>query len=106
MGATRRLLVIQFLGDALTLVGLAALIGLSLTELAVPVVNALDGSAMRIDFRQVLPVLLGVVVVGLGSGLYTSLLLAAYQPAAVLAAVRSPAGGRLGAQLRQMLVLA
>ena len=107
MGATHRSLVIQYLGESLALVGLAALIGLALTELAVPVINALGGWSVQIEYREVLPVLLGVVVVvGLGSGLYPALLLAAYRPATVLAAVRSPAGGRLGAQLRQMLVLA
>ena len=107
MGATRRMLLAQFLAEALALVALAALIGLALTELAMPVVDALGGWAVRIDYLRVVPLLGGLVlVIGIGAGLYPAMLLSGYQPAAVLAAVRTPAGGRLGSRLRGLLVLA
>lgn len=107
MGATRRALVLQFLAEATVLVALAALIGLAMTELAVPAVNALGGWAVHIDYAQIVPLLLGLVLlVGVVAGLYPAWLLAAYQPAQVLASARMPAGGRMGARLRNLLVLA
>ncbi len=106
MGATRRMLLVQFLGEAVALVALSAMIGLALTELAVPMVNALGGWAVRIDYLEVVPLLVMLVaVVGLVAGFYPALMLAAYRPAAVLAAARTPAGGRMGTQVRNLLVL-
>lgn len=106
MGASKPMLVTQFLGEAVVLVSFAALLGLALAELAIPGVNALGGWAIRIDYLAVVPGLfLLVLILGLGAGLYPALLLAAYQPAQVLASARLPAGGRLGGRLRQALVL-
>ncbi len=107
VGATSYMLVLQFLAEALSLVGFAALFGFAITELAVPVVNAIGGWAISIDYAVVVPaMLLLVVVLGLGAGLYPSLVLASYRPAQVLASARMPGGGRLGGRLRQALVLA
>jgi len=107
MGATRRMLLVQFLGEAVALVALSAMIGLALTELAVPMVNVLGGWAVQIDYLEVVPLLLALVVLlGLVAGFYPALMLAAYRPAAVLAAARTPAGGRMGARVRNILVLA
>ena len=107
MGATRSMLLRQFLGEAVALVAVAALIGLALSELAVPFVNTLGGWDMRIDYARVVPLLAALVIaVGLGAGCYPAILLANYRPAAVLASARTPAGGRLGTRLRAILVLA
>jgi putative ABC transport system permease protein len=106
VGATRAALLWQFLAEAVVVVALAALIGLSATELALPVVNALGGWAVRLDYGLVALWLVGVVVVvGLGAGLYPAVLLANYRPATVLASARAPAGGRMGTRLRNLLVL-
>ena len=106
MGATRAMLVSQFLGEAVVLVALADLIGLALTEFAIPVVNVLGGWSVRIDYGQVVPLLtILVVLVGMVAGTYPAMLLAAYQPAQVLASARTPAGGRMGTRLRNLLVL-
>jgi putative ABC transport system permease protein len=106
MGSTRTLLIGQFLAEATALVALAAVIGLAITELAVPLANALGGWAITIDYSQVVPLLLGITVaLGLGAGFYPAVLLAAYRPAQVLAAARLPAGGKMGGRLRQILVL-
>jgi putative ABC transport system permease protein len=106
MGATRRLLLVQFLGEAIALSLFAGLIGLALAELAVPIVNALGGWAMRIDYAEIVPLLVALgVVLGLGAGAYPALLLASYRPALVLAAARTPGGGRMGTRLRNLLVL-
>ena len=109
MGATRPALIGQFMGEALATAALSALIGLALCELALPLVNAAGGLALKIDYFQpdsiLPPVLIAVVVVGLGAGLYPALVLSRFQPAAVLASARSPGGGRVGARIREGLVL-
>ncbi|WP_428391146.1 ABC transporter permease [Lichenicoccus sp.] len=106
MGASRRALLVQFLGESTALVALSAVIGLAGAELAVPMLNTLGGWSLRIDYPVVLSWLaLLVLVVGIGAGLYPALLLANYRPAAVLASVRLPSGGRLGQRLRTLLVL-
>ncbi|WP_174292973.1 ABC transporter permease, partial [Sphingomonas bacterium] len=101
LGATRRALIGQFLGEALATVALAALIGLALAELVLPFVNALGGTELAIDYVGangiVVPLALLVLVVGLAAGTYPALLLSRFQPAAVLASVRAPGGGRAGA---------
>jgi putative ABC transport system permease protein len=106
VGATQQSLMAQFIGEAVVLVAAAALIGLALTELALPVVNALGGWAVRMNYALLVPLLLGLILVlGVGAGFYPALLLAAYRPAAVLASARTPSGGRKGSRLRNVLVL-
>ena len=96
----------QFLGESIALAALAALIGLALTELAVPVLNTLGGWSVHIDYPVVLSWLaLVVLVMGVGSGFYPALLLSSYRPAAVLASAGQSAGGRLDQRLRSLLVL-
>ena len=108
VGATRRALVVQFMGEALVTVLLAALIGLALCELALPLINAAGGLALHIDYFRsdsvLVPVLLAVAVIGLGAGAYPALVLARFQPAAVLASSQMPGGGRTGHSVREALV--
>lgn len=108
MGATGPGLVGQFMTEAVATASLAALVGLALTELSLPLVNAAGGLALKLDYLgadSVLPFVLGVVlVVGLGAGAYPALLLSRYRPAAVLASARTPGGGRAGSRVREMLV--
>ncbi len=105
-GATRGALVVQFLAEAVALVAFAALLGLAITELAVPVVNALGGWGIAIDYALVVPGLLALVLLlGLVAGFYPAMLLASYRPAQVLASARLPGGGQFGGRLRQALVL-
>ena len=50
MGATGQALVWQFMGEALTTALLAAIIGLALCELALPLINAVGGLSLKIDY--------------------------------------------------------
>jgi putative ABC transport system permease protein len=108
MGATGGKLIIQFMAEAVATVVLAALIGLALCELALPGVNAAGGLSLKLDYLRdswLWATLLGViVVVGFGAGLYPALILSRFQPAAVLAASRSPGGGRASGRVREVLV--
>ncbi|KQU61608.1 transporter [Sphingomonas sp. Leaf339] len=109
LGGTRATLIRQFTGEALATVALAALIGLALAELALPMINAAGGTKLALHYLgsgSILPPLIAlVVVVGLIAGIYPALVLTQFQPAAVLASARAPGGGRAGARLRGALVV-
>jgi len=109
LGGTRSALIRQFTGEAMATVALAALIGLALAELALPLVNSAGGTALALSdlgTGSILPPLaLLVVVVGIVAGIYPALVLTGFQPAAVLASARAPGGGRAGARLRAALVV-
>jgi putative ABC transport system permease protein len=108
MGATGGTLIGQFMAEAVATASLGALIGLALCELALPAVNAAGGLALKLDYLRdswLWATLLGVIiVVGVGAGLYPALILSRFQPAAVLAASRSPGGGRASGRVREVLV--
>ncbi len=109
MGATSGALRVQFLGEAVALAALSALIGLALCELTLPLVNAAGGLSLTMAYlgrESLLPIVLGVVLaVGVGAGVYPALVLARFQPALVLASVRTPGGGRAASRVREGLVM-
>jgi putative ABC transport system permease protein len=106
LGAGRQTLVTQFLGEAMLMVGIAALVGLILAELGLPLVNAAGGLSLTIPYMVVVPALAVLVaVVGALAGFYPALLLSRVPAAAVLASSRSPGGGRAGTRVREALVV-
>jgi len=109
MGATGLSLVVQFMAESLITATIAALIGLALCELTLPLINTAGGLSLKIDYLGddgVLPLLVALtVIVGLGAGAYPALVLSRFQPAAVLASARTPGGGRGGARVREGLVI-
>ena len=109
LGGTRRALIGQFLFEAVATVGIAALIGLALAELALPFVNTAGGLDLSITYwgsDSILPPLaLTVLLVGVLAGLYPAFVLSHFRPASVLASAKAPGGGRSGARLRQGLVI-
>lgn len=106
LGANRTALIRQFLGEAILIAAFAALGGLILAELGLPLINAAGGLKLSLDYAMVLPglVVLALVVGGL-AGLYPALMLSRFPAAAVLASSRSPGGGRAGARVREILVV-
>ncbi|EIZ78041.1 putative transmembrane transport protein [Novosphingobium sp. Rr 2-17] len=109
VGATRGALVGQFVGEAMLTAAAAGLVGLALAELALPFVNGAGGSSLAIAYLgtgSILPpLLLLILVIGLAAGFYPAVVLARFQPAAVLAAVRAPGGQRSGGLLRRAMVV-
>jgi putative ABC transport system permease protein len=106
LGGSRSALVRHFLGEAIATAAVAAVIGLALAELALPVVNAAGDLSLSIDYAVTIPALVVLaLVVGLGAGLYPALMLSRFPAAAVLASARSPGGGRTGTRLREGLVM-
>ncbi|GAA4775621.1 ABC transporter permease [Stakelama sediminis] len=109
-GGVRSAIMAQFLGEAVVTVFVATLIGLAFAELALPLLNTAIGTSLSIRYigagGLALPLIAMVLVVGLIAGLYPAAILSRYRPARVLAAARTPDGGRNGTRLRQALIVA
>ena len=109
LGASRRQLVTQFMGESLLLVGLAMLIALALVEVSTPMLSAyLD---LALDFRYfgeggfLLPAIGLMAAVALVGGLYPAFYLSRFQPAQVLKANKSAADPQGSGGLRSVLVI-
>ena len=109
LGATTGALRTQFLLEAVCVCVLAALIGFSLVELSLPTINTIGGLTLKLDYIRDWPAVFGLIgailLTGLLAGLYPAFVLSAFKPAAVLAASRTPAGGRLAGRIREGLVV-
>jgi putative ABC transport system permease protein len=108
LGASRRQLVVQFLGESMLLTGLATVLALALVEMTLPTLNAFLDAELAIHYLGadglLLPVLALVLAVGGAGGLYPAVFLSRFRPASVLKANRSaetPGSGRL----RNLLVV-
>lgn len=110
LGASRKQLIVQFLGESLLVVAIAMLLALAAVELLLPAFNAFLDADIRLDYlgaNSVLPpLLLLLVVVGLAGGLYPAFYLARFQPAAILRANKSSAEAAGSGRLRSALVIA
>jgi putative ABC transport system permease protein len=109
MGATRRMLVWQFIGESVVIALVAGLIASALVELALPGVSAVLGEPIRMTYfgtdGAMAPLLVLCLFVGLAAGIYPALALSRFRPAAVLASARAPGGGRAGSRLREALAM-
>ncbi|MGH7453276.1 MAG: ABC transporter permease, partial [bacterium] len=106
IGASRKQLVKQFLGESFFITLIAMLAGLALAELFLRVVNQMTGLSIVMNFGNAwLPIgMVGItIVVGLLSGSYPALFLSRFMPVRVLKGnTRMVAGGN---RLRQGLVV-
>ena len=109
MGATPPALLAQFMAEAVITAFVSALIGVALCELALPMVNAAGGLALQLDYFRLdgplTAALAAALAVGVGAGLYPASVLARFRPAPVLAAARTPGGGRAAGLVREGLVV-
>jgi putative ABC transport system permease protein len=110
MGAARKQLVVQFLGESILVVAIAMLIALALAELMVPFLSAYLNADLRMPYFGeggiLLPALAIVLVVGALGGLYPALYLSRYQPGRVLKANQSAAEPHGVGLIRGALVVA
>ncbi|HWH18197.1 MAG TPA: ABC transporter permease [Allosphingosinicella sp.] len=110
LGANRKQLIFQFLGESLLLTALAMLLALALTELALPSLSRFLNANLNLNYMGedgvLLPVLGLLLAVGLAGGLYPAFYLSRYQPAAVLRANKSSAEPLSSGRLRAILVVA
>jgi putative ABC transport system permease protein len=106
IGADRRQLVGQFLGESLAVTGVALFLGLVFAELMLPVVNELAGGTLALRYSDPwfwLSLLILLLVTGLLAGGYPAFFMARFSPIEALRkGARTLAGGR---GLRQVLVV-
>jgi putative ABC transport system permease protein len=106
VGATRRDLILRYMGESMVWVSLSVLAGLALAELALPTVGALLGrdlsSSTFEDGKFLVVVLVATLATGILAGFYPAVILSAFEPAAVLKGNWSRGAGR--SLVRQTLV--
>ena len=108
VGARRRDLVAQFMGEALIYVLIAILIGVSLAEILLPYANAFVGRSIRFDYLDD-PRLLGAIgglalVTTLLAGAYPALVISGFRPAQALKGGVGQSAGASGVRLTLVVV--
>ncbi len=104
MGAGKRQLIAQFLGESLLLSLFAMVLGVVLSLVFLPTFNDLAGKQLKLEFSffNTLMLLLVMLLVGLGAGAYPATVLARFRPLNVL---KGQAGIGLGKQhLRNIMM--
>jgi putative ABC transport system permease protein len=109
LGADRKQLIVQFIGESIIVATIAMLAALALVELLAPSFAAFLDADLDLHYFGrdgiLLPVLALVLLVGLLGGLYPAFYLSRFQPAAVLKANRSAADTPGSGRLRNILVV-
>jgi putative ABC transport system permease protein len=109
LGANRKQLIAQFLGESTLVTALAMLLALALVELTLPLFNRFLEADISVNYLGsgglLLPILLLVLLVGAGGGLYPAFYLSRFQPAKVLKANKSSADAEGSGRLRNILVV-
>ena len=109
LGASRRQLIVQFLGESMLISGVALLLALALVELLLPALSTFLDADLSLHYfgagGVLLPALALLLVVGLAGGLYPAFYLSRYQPATVLRANKSTAEPHGSGRLRNALVV-
>jgi putative ABC transport system permease protein len=109
LGATRKQLIVQFIGESLLIAALSMVIALALVELLMPSFSAFLDADMKVGYfgseSILLPVIGLVAVVGVLGGLYPAFFLSRFQPASVLKANKSSAETPGTGRLRNVLVI-
>jgi putative ABC transport system permease protein len=110
LGASRKQLILQFLGESVLVASIAMIIALAAVELLLPHFNTFLDADIHLRYLGadgvLLPLLLLVLVVGAVGGLYPAMYLARFQPARILKANKSSADAEGSGRLRNVLVVA
>lgn len=107
LGARRKQLVVQFLGESFFIVMLAMALSLLVVEAMLPLFEAIVGKELSVDYTSPftyisLTVLL--FIVGLSGGLYPAFILSGFRPGSILKSNRS-SENKGSASLRSVLVV-
>ncbi|SFB26738.1 ABC transporter permease [Algoriphagus aquimarinus] len=107
IGADRNSLIIQFLGESLIIVILAAIVAVIFVSVALPMMNNLTGKVLevnRVINWQTIPVFFGIVVaIGLLAGSYPAFVLSSFRPVSILKGINK--SDARGVNLRKGLVV-
>lgn len=104
VGAERKQIIIQFIGEAIIISVVSLFFGLVLSIVNLPLFNTLSGKQLifPIDGFMVLVILALVGIVGVVSGSYPAFVLSAFKPISILKGAMVAGNNRLG--LRKVLV--
>ncbi|HEY0312797.1 MAG TPA: ABC transporter permease [Allosphingosinicella sp.] len=109
LGASRKQLIWQFIGESIIVAVIAMVIALGLVELLIRPFSAFLDADIRLTYFGsegiALPVVLLVTMVGVLGGLYPAFFLSRFQPAQVLKANKSAAETPGSGRLRSILVV-
>jgi putative ABC transport system permease protein len=110
LGASRRQLILQFIGESILVSAVAMLLALALTELLLPLVSGFLGADLSLRYfgggGLILPIIGLLLFVGIAGGLYPAFYLSRFQPARVLKANKSASDAEGSGRLRSALVVA
>ena len=110
LGASRKQLIVQFIGESIIMAVVAMLIALALVEISMPYFAGFLEADMQVSYLGaegiILPVLALVVTVGILGGLYPAFFLSRFEPATVLKANKSSSETPGSGRLRSILVVA
>lgn len=107
IGADRQSLIFQFLGESFIIVVLAALVGVILSSIALPMMNELTGKVLSVNRLinwQTIPILFAIIIfIGLLAGSYPALVLSSFRPVLILKGINK--SDSRGVNLRKGLVV-
>jgi putative ABC transport system permease protein len=107
VGANRRLLTTQFLGESLLIALLAMVLALALVSILLPYFSAFSGHELRFGLLMnsvgILILLSVFLITGLAAGLYPAVYLSSYKPATILRGELTR--GTRGALMRKVMVV-
>ncbi len=110
LGASRRQLIIQFVGESVMVSLIALLVAFTAVELILPFFNRFLDADIQLQYLGLDGVLLPgvalVLVVGVIGGLYPAVYLSRFEPAKILKANKSSADAQGSGRLRNVLVIA
>lgn len=110
LGATRRQLIFQFLGESILVVTLAMILALAAVELLLPAFSGFLDADLSLRYLGadglLVPIIVLILVVGVAGGLYPAVYLSRFQPAKILKANQSSSDAQGSGRLRSGLVVA
>lgn len=106
VGASKKSLIFQFLGESVLLTFLGLLIALAILELSLPLYSEILGKEFSLDYGSIdiLQIIALSLVVGILGGAYPAFILSGFRPAEVLKANKS-AESSASVSLRSVLVI-
>ncbi len=92
VGAKRKQLIVQFIGESTFIVFLAMILSMGLVELIQPIFESIVGKTLSFNyfsFNAMLPLLGMLIIVGISGGMYPAFILSGYRPSDTLKANQS-----------------
>ncbi|MBL4603970.1 MAG: ABC transporter permease [Emcibacteraceae bacterium] len=106
LGAARKHLIVQFLGESILLTVISLIIAIFFLEISLPFYNEILGKELSINYASadILQITILALFIGLVAGTYPAMFLSSYRPAHILRANKS-IETKLSMKLRSALVI-